>query len=55
MERCNPLLTDNEPALIEIRIFEDTYILPKLEFGKPNQDQWPELDRQLYQQLLELK
>ena len=55
IERWNPLLADNEPALIEIRIFEDTYILPKLEFGKPNQDQWPELDRQLYQQLLELK
>lgn len=42
------------PALIEINIQEDTYVFPKLEFGKPGQDQEPLLDRRLYQELMEL-
>ena len=29
----------NEPAIIEVMINEKTYVFPKLEFGKPNQDQ----------------
>ena len=48
------ILTDNKPALIEVQIFEDTYVFPKLEFGKPNQDQEPSLDRKLYDYLMEL-
>lgn len=40
--------------LVEIRIDEDTYVFPKLEFGKPNQDQEPLLDRRLYDYLMGL-
>ncbi len=46
---------DKEGAvLIEIKIPEDTYVFPKLEFGKPNQDQEPLIDRTLFQELMEL-
>lgn len=55
IEKCMDFIEDDLPVLIEIRIFEDTYVLPKLEFGKPNQDQWPVLDRELYDQLVALK
>lgn len=55
VEKFRGLILDDFPALIEIRIFEDTYVLPKLEFGKPNQDQWPQLNRELYQRLDNLK
>lgn len=43
-----------EPAIIEVMINEKTYVFPKLEFGKPNQDQEPLLDRELYSSLMEL-
>ena len=33
---------------------DDTIVSPKLEFGKPNQDQEPLLDRALYKYLMEL-
>ncbi len=39
------------PAVIEIKINEPTYVFPKLEFGKPNQDQEPLMDRALYEYL----
>ena len=42
------------PQLVEIKIEENTYVFPKLEFGKPNQDQEPLLDRELYNYLMEL-
>lgn len=42
------------PQLFDIRIKENTYICPKLEFGKPNQDQEPLLDRDLYNYLMNL-
>lgn len=48
------LFSWKEPCLIEIRIREETYVFPKLEFGKPNQDQEPLMDRELYTQLMEL-
>lgn len=48
------VLKDREAVLIEIRIDENTYTFPKLEFGKPNQDQEPELDRELYNRLMAL-
>ena len=41
----------DEPIFIEIKIKEDTYVYPKLEFGKPNQDQEPLLDRMLYDEI----
>lgn len=43
-----------EPVFIEVELKEDTYVFPKLEFGKPNQDQEPLMDRQLYQRLMDL-
>lgn len=48
------ILNDEEPAFIEIKIFEDTYVYPKLEYGKPNQDQEPLLERTLYNKLMNL-
>lgn len=41
-------------ALIEIKLDEETYVYPKLEYGKPNQDQEPLLPRELYCKLMEL-
>ena len=42
------------PVLVEVKLNEDTYVFPKLEFGKPNQDQEPLLDRALFERLMEL-
>jgi acetolactate synthase-1/2/3 large subunit len=42
------LLENDEPALIEIVLSDETYAFPKLAMGKFNQDQEPELDRDLY-------
>lgn len=42
------------PQIIEIRLKNDTYVFPKLEYGRPNQDQEPLLDRKLYNELMEL-
>lgn len=42
------------PQLIDVMIKGNTYVFPKLEFGKPNQDQEPLLDRELYNYLMEL-
>ena len=54
-----PLLSDlminEEAVLVEIRIAEDTYVYPKLEYGKPNYDQQPLIDRKLLQELMDLK
>lgn len=50
----NLLFTYNGPQFIEVKISEPTYVFPKLEFGKPNQDQEPLLDRELYNELMSL-
>lgn len=42
------------PQFVEVKINEPTYVFPKLEFGKPNQDQEPLLDRKLYDYIMEL-
>lgn len=47
-------MNDNRPLLVEIRISEDTFVFPKLEYGKPNQDQQPLIDRKLFKELMEL-
>lgn len=52
--QAKDLLHDSYPALVEVEIFEDTYVFPKLEFGKPNQDQEPLLGREKYKELMEL-
>ena len=43
-----------EPQLIEVMLGDHTVVSPKLEFGKPNQDQEPLLDRKLYEYLMNL-
>lgn len=48
-------LTDDAPELLEILIHGDTYVLPKLEFGKPNQDQEPLIDRDLYERIMKMQ
>lgn len=48
------LLTNDKPCLIEVLINENTYVFPKLEFGKPNQDQEPLLPREKYNFLMSL-
>jgi acetolactate synthase-1/2/3 large subunit len=47
-------LCDGVPELIEVVLTGDTYVFPKLEFGKPNQDQEPLIDRALYDELMSL-
>jgi acetolactate synthase-1/2/3 large subunit len=47
-------LDDGIGELIEILLPQETYVFPKLEFGKPNQDQEPLLDRKLYEDLMAL-
>lgn len=42
-------------VLVEVKLPEDTYVFPKLEFGKPNQDQEPLLNRELYHKLMKLE
>ena len=54
IERLGNILTDKKPALIEVQLNENTYVFPKLEYGKPNQDQEPLLDRSLYYELMNL-
>lgn len=44
----------NFPKIIEVILNEETYVFPKLEFGKPNQDQEPLIDRKLFQDIMEL-
>lgn len=43
------------PVLVEIKLEMDTYVYPKLEFGKANQDQEPLLDRGLYEYIMNLE
>lgn len=47
-------LAEGQPEVFEVVLKGDTYVFPKLEFGKPNQDQEPLLDRELYNYLMEL-
>ncbi len=42
------------PQIVEVLFDEKTYVFPKLEFGKPNYDQEPLIDRDLLEELLEL-
>lgn len=45
---------DQKPVLLEVCLPQETYVYPKVEFGKPNQDQEPLLDRTLYHELMHL-
>lgn len=48
------LLIDKAPLLLEVLIEENTYVFPKLEFGKPNQDQEPLLEKELYERIMKM-
>lgn len=50
----NSIFIDDKPVFIELKINENTYVFPKLEFGKPNQDQEPLIDRAKYERLMNL-
>lgn len=55
VEDVDDSLFDAEgPQFVEVRITEPTYVYPKLEYGKPNQDQEPLLDRKRYSYIMEL-
>lgn len=43
-----------KPVLLEVVFNENTYVFPKLEFGKPNQDQEPLLDRDIFERLMRI-
>lgn len=45
---------NNLSQIVDVVLDGKTYVFPKLEFGKPNQDQEPLLERELYQELMEL-
>lgn len=46
--------TEDRAQLIEVLVRENTYVFPKLEYGKPNQDQEPLLDRELYERIMNM-
>lgn len=52
--RIKEQMQSMKPCLVEIRLAEDTYAYPKLEYGKPNQDQEPLLPRKIYDELMKL-
>lgn len=54
VESLKNILNNDNPAIIEVKLSDKTYVFPKLEFGKPNQDQEPLLDRKIYDYLMEL-
>lgn len=43
------------PEVIEVLLEGDTYVYPKLEYGRPNQDQEPLLQREEYRMLMDDK
>ena len=47
-------MKSDKAVLVEIKLHEDTYVFPKLEFGKPNQDQEPLIERKLFDELMEM-
>lgn len=46
------ILNDDKPCLVEIKLNANTYVYPKLAMDKLNQDQEPELDRNLYEEIM---
>ena len=53
-ESINTCIDQEGPYLIEVVLPEETYVIPKLAVGKPNTDQEPLLDRDLYRKLMNL-
>lgn len=52
INKLKSILNDNESAFIEIRLSDTTYVFPKLAINKPINDQEPEMDRNLYSNLM---
>ncbi|MDE7313835.1 MAG: thiamine pyrophosphate-binding protein [Eubacterium sp.] len=50
----NKFMQIEGPVLIEVKLKGDTYVYPKLEFGKANQNQEPLIDRRLYRYIMDL-
>ncbi len=48
------MFNNNQPIIIDVQLKGNTYVFPKLEYGKPNQDQEPLIDRELYNYLMQL-
>jgi acetolactate synthase I/II/III large subunit len=48
------IFVTEHPSIIEVELHGNTYVYPKLEFGKPNQDQEPQIDRKLYEYIMSL-
>lgn len=48
------MFTGENPTIVEVKLQGNTYIKPKLEFGKPNQDQEPLINRELFDYLMQL-
>lgn len=48
------IFENEEPTIIEVALDNDTYVFPKLSMGRPNQDQDPLMDRELYEYLMNL-
>lgn len=44
----------NGPQIFEMQLDKFTHVYPKLEFGKPNQDQEPLIDRKLFDYIMKL-
>lgn len=49
---CKDMLEDNKPCFIEIGLCDTTYVSPKLAMGRPIHDQYPLLERNLFERLM---
>ena len=54
INEAKPYFETDGPSFIEVALDDDTYVFPKLAVGKPNEDQEPELDRELFSRIMEL-
>lgn len=50
----NEFMLIDGPVFAEIKLHDNTHVFPKIEFGKPNQDQEPLIDRELFEELMVL-
>ncbi|OJU18413.1 MAG: acetolactate synthase [Clostridiales bacterium 43-6] len=48
------IFSEDGPAVIEVMLPHETYVFPKLAMNKPNQDQEPAIDREIYDYLMNL-
>lgn len=48
------MVNGTNPCIIEVALYGKTYVFPKLAMNKPSQDQDPPLDRELYNNILNM-